>query len=129
MGRYIECEVNGECHSVWKYRFASQESEMYRIFTELKIGEYSLLQYVLEQKENEPNYKYISIYKFKEWMEIGGDRLILNRKDCEKLKIAIEKLKQSLTNKDEWYMRMLEAIVNFINKHKEQERFIFHGEL
>ena len=43
--------------------------------------------------------------------------------------IAIEKLKQSSSNKDEWYMGMIEAISNFMNQHKEQEQFIFHGEL
>ncbi len=129
MGRYIQCRVNGECHSVWKYRFALQKSEMYRISTELNIGEYYLIRYLIENDETQPNYEYISKQEFNNSMEIGGDILILNRNDSKQLEIAIEKLKQSSSNKDEWYLGMLEAISNFMNQQKQQEQFIFHGEL
>jgi len=78
---------------------------MYRISTELKIGEYCQTN-ALE------------------------DRLILARNKLEKLKAQIQILKEAATvNEDRWFIAMVEAFRDCIVANPEQDQFIFEGDL
>ena len=104
MSRLIGCKINGDCQIVWQYRFDCP-SDMYRISTELKIGEYCQTN-ALE------------------------DRLILARNKLEKLKAQIQILKEAATvNEDRWFIAMVEAFRDCIVANPEQDQFIFEGDL
>lgn len=133
MGRYINCEVNGESKEVYKYAFGDQPSEMYRIFTELGIGEYHLITYAYNEEEEdneeaypkEPAIQYID----EQSDDVEGDILILIRSDIERLNEQIDILAMNKRDKeDEFYMDMIEAICDFMNAYSEQDRFTFISE-
>jgi hypothetical protein len=127
VGRYINCKIGNEYEIVWKYGFGVQDSEMYRIATELGIGEYHLIRYVDDENGKEDDF--IIEYVLEDQTDVDGDVLILSRSDLGKLEEQIQALrKTNLTNSDEWFVAMLEAIQDFIVEHSEQERFIFEGE-
>ncbi|MDB9517340.1 hypothetical protein PN466_10315 [Roseofilum reptotaenium CS-1145] len=91
MGRYINCKVNDDYKIVWKYGLGTQASEMYRISTELGIGEYHMIRYV--ENETGENYEYINFN-----ISINnspGDVLILTRDDIDKIDRQIQLLKKS----------------------------------
>jgi hypothetical protein len=100
MGRYINCEVNGESETVYKYVLGIQISEMHRISTELGIGEYHLIRnaYNEDDYENEeddaqkPAYEYVD----EQSDDVDGDILILRRSDIEKLNENIDVLEANL---------------------------------
>lgn len=86
MGRSVYC--NGEF--VWKYVFASQNSEQYRIYEELGIGEYERDRKVLaEENGYDPDEVKEGIEEG--WIDPGGympiegDFLTLTRSDIPKL--------------------------------------------
>jgi ADP-dependent phosphofructokinase/glucokinase len=126
MGRYIDCLVNGELKTVWKYVFGVQASEMGRIYHELGLGDYKYI--ISKEYETDNSGKTINtIYEYsKEMNYIMGDELTLTREDLKELNDWIEILKNE--NKDQWYIAMLEAIRNFMFEHPEQQKFIFEGE-
>jgi hypothetical protein len=136
MGRYINCEVNGESETVYKYVLGVQISEMHRISTELRIGEYHLIRYTYnEDDENEeedtqkPAYEYVD----EQSDDVDGDILILRRSDIEKLNESIDILEANLASdqKDEedgFYIAMIKAIRYFMIRYLNQEKFIFVGE-
>ncbi len=104
MSRLIGCEINSGCHIVWQYRFGCP-SDMYRINTELGIGEYH---------------------------QINGieDRLILTRNELEKLEAQIQLLREAATaNEDRQFIAMVESFRNCIVTNPEQDQFIFEGDL
>lgn len=155
MGRYINCEVNGESNEVYKYAFGDQPSEMYRISTELGIGEYHLIKYAYNDEDEEydeaPTIEYID----EQSEEVEGDILILVRSDIEKLNEQIKILQTELeVNKsteqvdnsyhkndelyehdelyeyedDNFYIAMIIAIRDFMNKYPLEDKFTFIGE-
>ncbi|MGB3536164.1 MAG: hypothetical protein WBA13_21930 [Microcoleaceae cyanobacterium] len=131
MGRFISCEINGQYEIVWKYGFGVQDSEMYRINTELGIGEYHRIRYLSNwehEKDNDETglgYKYLSRDE-----PASDDILILNRSDVKKLQIQLKFLKNSAQlNQDKWFIAMIESTINFIIDHPEQDKFILEGEI
>lgn len=141
MGRYIQCQINGEFEIVWKYGLGAQPSEMYRIYEELGVGEYHPVLYNYKFSQNEEDQDGLT-YEYEyddedgltyEYVETGqvadGDILILNRKDIEELKKWLEVLKQdSEKSKDTWFIAMIEAIKNFMLRYPHQEEFVLEGE-
>ncbi|MDJ0724204.1 MAG: hypothetical protein QNJ38_03745 [Prochloraceae cyanobacterium] len=124
MGRYINCQIGDEYEIVWKYGFGVQNSEMHRINTELGIGQYHLIRY-LEDENEDDEYEYLSEAE----TDVDGDILILSKGDVQKLEEQLELLKNSdRGDRDKWFIAMLEAIINFIREHSEQDTFIFEGE-
>lgn len=124
MGRYIECKIGDEYKIVWKYGFGTQASEMHRINTELGIGEYHLIRYEDDDESESLKYVYTT-----EHNDCDGDLLILNKSDLDLLEKNIKLLKESdKTASDEWYIAMLEAIVDFIREHSTQTQFMLEGE-
>lgn len=126
MGRYINCKIADKYEMVWKYAFGEQNSEMYRISKELAVGEYHLIRYT------EDSYEYVSeddcIFSENE-MNVDGDILILRKNDIEKLQQQIQRLKHSdLGTDNQWFIAMVEGIINFMIEHSEQNNFIFEGE-
>jgi hypothetical protein len=104
MSRLIGCEINSGCQIVWQYRFRCP-SDMYRIHTELGIGEYHQINRL-------------------------EDRLILARDELEKLEAQIKTLKEiTIVNEDREFITMVEAFRNCIVTNPEQDRFIFEGDL
>jgi hypothetical protein len=78
---------------------------MYRVSTELGIGEYHQIN-ALE------------------------DRLLLGRNDLEKLEAQIQTLQEALTdNADNRFIAMVEAFRDCIVENPEQDQFIFEGDL
>lgn len=78
---------------------------MYRINTELEIGEY----YQINALE---------------------DRLILTRNELEKLEAQIQRLREAATvDEDRRFIAMLEAFRDCIATNPKQGRFIFEGDL
>jgi hypothetical protein len=135
MGRYINCEVNGESETVYKYALGVQISEMHRISTELGIGEYHLIRYAYNEDddENEDNQKPVYEYVDEQSDDVDGDILILRRSDIEKLNENIAILEASLESgekdeEDKFYIAMIKAIRYFMIRYLNQEKFIFVGE-
>jgi hypothetical protein len=133
VGRYINCKIDDEYETVWKYGFGVQSSEMHRISTELGIGEYHLIRYLDDESDEEDDgnlkYEYVPEAPTNSVNDVDGDILILDRSDVEKLEEQIQSLKKAdMTNANEWFIAMVEAIRDFIVEHSEQDRFIFEGE-
>jgi hypothetical protein len=126
MGRYINCKIAGKDEMVWKYVFGEQNSEMYRISEELAIGEYHLIRYT------EESYEYVSeddCTFSEDGINVDGDVLILHQRDIEKLQQQIQRLKNSDQRTDnQWFIAMVESIINFMIEHSSQDDFIFEGE-
>jgi hypothetical protein len=131
MGRYISCKIGDEYEVVWKYEFGVQASEMYRINDELDIGEHHLIRYVDDDDEDtDPRYEYV----FEGQSDgdddrVDGDILILHQSDIAKLDTQLELLrKPDLSEEDELFIAMIEAIRDFISEHSAQDKFILEGE-
>jgi hypothetical protein len=91
MDRYIECMIDDEYETVWKYGLGVQNSEMSRINTELGIGEYHLIRYI----DDDVDIKYEYLSENHAYEDIDGDILILHRNDFKKLEMQIQSLKKS----------------------------------
>jgi hypothetical protein len=136
VGRYINCKIGDEYETVWKYGFGVQNSEMHRITTELGIGEYHVIRYIYDDETEECNpnlYEYVPKDRIEVDengdLNVDGDILILSRSDLEKLEEQIQSLKKTdLSEGNEWFIAMIEAIRDFIVEHSEQDRFVFAGE-
>lgn len=104
MSRLIGFETNSGCQIVWQYRLGFP-SDMYRINTDLGLGEYC---------RTNP---------FK-------DRLILAKNELEKLEAQIQTLKEAAAvDEDRHFIAMVEAFRDCIVANPEQDRFIFEGDL
>jgi hypothetical protein len=109
LGRYVYEKYSGEF--VWKYYFAKQASEQYRIAEELGIGKI----------EYEPEGFY-------------GDYLYLKREDIPKLKKWLKNSKTHLIKArfegidDKPFVEMVRTYEKFMERHKDQPEFIFMGE-
>jgi hypothetical protein len=122
MGRYINCKIGDEYKTVWKYAFAIQNSEMYRIASELGIGEYEMIRYTDDAR----GFEYVTDEGD---MDVDGDILVLSQKDIPLLQEKIELLKiANHLEENKWFIAMVESIVNFMNTYPEQETFILEGE-
>lgn len=133
MGRYINCEVNGESETVYKYVLGVQISEMHRISTELGIGEYHLFRYAYNEDDDEneeddaqkPAYEYVD----EQSDDVDGDILILRRSDIGNLNENIDILEANKKDEeDEFYIAMIKAIRYFMIRYLNQEKFVFVGE-
>lgn len=80
MGRHIYC--NGEW--VWKYIFAIQSSEQYRIYEELRFGTYDYTYPYCDECDREGNVCGCDYEPY-------GDCLVLDREEIEKLKDYLDK--------------------------------------
>lgn len=104
MSRLIGCETNSGCQIVWQYRLGCP-SDMYRINTELGIGEYCQTN-ALE------------------------DRLILARNELKKLEAQLQMLKEAATvNEDRRFIAMVEAFRDCMVANPKQDQFIFESDL
>jgi len=122
MGRYISCLVNQEYETVWKYGFATQNSEMGRIYEEFGMGEYYWVSYRLTD-DGELDCEYLSEGD----MEAEGDILILCRDDEKKLSQKIEQWNGE-NEEDNDFWEMVKAIRDFMIEFPEQDKFIFEGD-
>ena len=138
MGRYISCKVGSEYETVWKYGLGIQNSDMYRISSELGIGEYHMIRYREPDEESDgdaASYDYITDAPFSEetaiddWEDIDGDILILNKADIVALDCHLQRLQQlPEAHANRWFVGMIAAIRDFMVNHSDQDRFIFEGE-
>jgi hypothetical protein len=139
MGRYISCKVGDEYETVWKYELGVQSSEIYRISSELGIGEYHMIRYREPDKgdngENAAGYDYITDAPFSEeiaiddWEDIDGDILILKKTDVIALDQHLQRLQQlPEAHAHHYFLGMIVAIRNFMVNHSDQDQFIFEGE-
>jgi hypothetical protein len=126
MGRYINCRINGEWKTAWKYVFGAQASEMSRIYEELEIGAYHpvYIQYLQTDKGEQRIYEYLETRQGAQ-----ADILILSRSDIDKINEWIEVLKEiRIGKKDQYFVAVLEAIRNFMTNYPEHNEFVFEGE-
>jgi len=103
---------------------------MYRISTELGIGEYHLIGYVHNEDEEYSDSGTIE-YIDEPSEDVEGDILILMRSDIPKLTEQISLLKAGLDNREdeeEFYIAMIESICSFMNEHSQLDKFTFIGE-
>jgi len=104
---------------------------MYRIATELGIGEYHLIGYVHNEDEEYSDSGTIE-YIDEPSEDVEGDILILLRSDIPKLTEQISILTADLDHKkdkeEEFYLAMIESIRNFMNQHPKLDKFTFIGE-
>jgi hypothetical protein len=126
MGRYINCQINGEWKIVWKYGFGKQSSEMSRIYEELGVGEYHPVHiaYVEGSKGRVRTYAYVE-------SRVGADAdiLILRKKDIEDLGEWAEVLKEICkSDREKWFAAMVEAVYQFIIFHSDCEELVLEGE-
>ena len=136
MGRYVYC--NGKC--VWKYSFAEQSSDQYRITEELSIGkvvypnandlgnfygdtlilhrsDISLLENALGPHQKElKNWKEFNNAAFPAGMvHIGSKRALIRQENLSR-------------NPDLLFWEMVEAYVKFMKKHPHVDEFRFEGD-
>lgn len=141
MGRYIYCMINNEYETVWKYVLRKQESEMYRINEELRLGSYYIEDHYYPKTSWLKTFRRLRCLKrlSQFWLNRkvlhyypSTDLLILGRNDIPRLSRKLKRLKQINHIKkhdgDTFFLEMLEAILNFMLNHPKEERFIFESE-
>ena len=131
MGRYIRCKIGNESKIIYQYIAGRQKSEIYRINTELEIGEYQLMQLDYVQAEGLYRRKYTNkneIVKENIWYD--KDILILAKNDVYKLKEQVKLLKKHQKSmKYKYFIGMIEVIIEFMEFHTNIDKFVFEGDL
>jgi len=112
MSRKITCRINGgEPKQVYQYKFGVQSSEMCKIFTQLGIGSWSLI---------DDHYDQLSLER--------SDILLL-QSYLENDQFFIPWLRLFRRPKNELFVAVISSIIAFMEKNQDVTTFNFVGEL
>lgn len=113
MGRYIYCK--GDENPVYKYVFAEQDSEMYRIHTEWGLGAHT---YMIQ--DYDPSTKTYTNRGADDSEQPDFDQLILEHSDLEKLKLCCRQATG-------YFQDMLNAMIEYMSE-TQQAYYVFESD-